>query len=642
MTKPVKVSERTRQALAMKVNGEMLARKHNGFVAIIGQSMHVVVYALSRKSADAESEWTRDEYEGSLFIGQRQPVSSADNQARFFLFVYNRKNMADLTDFLVRDMNVERHDHMVMYRNATGVTRALWFYDKADVDPIADLLEAVANGDPVAKMESPEIADQGNGVDEGMTSPPDVVSTPAIAEPKGKANGAGAADKKESVLKFFPNLEAPESGIVGSPVPANVHDPAVLESGEPLPPSVANMQREPTASNAVPAPQEPPVQNEEAIRREQMHARSHAHARAAAEFQYRAHVQSLHAQGRRIPNFPMPGSIGMPVPMPPHMHPGMHGGQFVNPQAAQMAAAAHQIHPRNPNVPPHVQEAAEKSHSPHSTQAPTHPQHPHPMHAQHMAQLQQPMNPPAHGQPPMAGHPVHPGQVPHMPHPPHQPGPPPYQQRSQHPMGPGPFAVPMPHPAQMGYIAHPQGGAIPAFFAPHMNAYSPPGAAGYMAQGPPATSNPDSPRMMHPYTTQGPGFRMHPGGGPQGWGNPGGNRDSGEQASNAILGYINGNREGGKSAGNGQTGRSSGAKGSKVNAAASARMISQGMAQLDIHGDVGGQELSVNDFRSVIQRMLTDQRLFGKAYEAYKAQWVEQKKKTEEGPATKNPGGDHA
>ncbi len=549
---------------------------------------------------------------------------------------------------------------MITYRNAENVTKGLWFYEPTDLPPILQLIGSIMRGDPLPKFlpkgtaSAPKSSDANPDQKSNKkiakskrSRPPATITTPASTKDPKDANvkASKSVDNSKadsSILQFFPNLKTPESGIVGSAIPPNAQDPIVAENGSTFSPRVLSLERVPNGQTETPSPEKSTG----------VDSKPKSPSKKAPSIADLVHEESQSPQKPAEKNPEVPGSAEASVPpvdppevllatqepapdasvqAPVQIRAQMHAQAQARAQAqvqaqyqaqaqaqAQAQYQAQQVHAHHLRMQAHARAQAQ----------------PHQMQPQSQAV-------PGYGRPTSVGL-----QVPLQPMRPgirsaqfsNRQGLPPHQGHGQNHGHPA-------HVAHMAYLAQ-QRAMQQQYFAQQGTGYSPPGASGYMGNVPghgmdmnPAEMNPQSYPEVH-FNNMAPVYPS----GSVGVVSSGANimpdaaiaHSMGVhpdhmymQASQDILDMVNqGGRNNWGARRNPQY--STGAEISGQSLSQSASMIGASMANLSIHGNAGEENLTKNDFRSVIQRMLTDQKLFNMAYDNYTAALVEKKGGEEE------------
>lgn len=114
---------------------------------IIHTSSHVAFYIYSE-----ENQWEKTDVEGAFFIYSRnaEPFHS--------IFVNNRLNTNSLIEPITGDFETQNLPPFLLYRNERTRIRGLWFYNTAECDRIADIInKLVKDCDKTKIIKNPQM-----------------------------------------------------------------------------------------------------------------------------------------------------------------------------------------------------------------------------------------------------------------------------------------------------------------------------------------------------------------------------------------------------------------------------------------------------------------------------------------------------
>lgn len=97
---------------------------------IVEQSAHVAFYTFNYE----ENEWEKTDVEGAFFIYKRtaEPFHS--------IFINNRLNTNSLVEPITTDLEIQAQPPFLLYRNERSRIRGFWFYNKDELQKVADLI----------------------------------------------------------------------------------------------------------------------------------------------------------------------------------------------------------------------------------------------------------------------------------------------------------------------------------------------------------------------------------------------------------------------------------------------------------------------------------------------------------------------
>jgi hypothetical protein len=143
MPSGVAVDESKRLAITANMNLAALRRQDPCVVAVLCSSTHVAVYEMPVEG-DAAGQWQRLDIEGPLFVVYRKDHSGGPSHR---VVVTNRKSPQNfVNDITPGAMNFETADRMIMFQDAKGRVNGLWFYVQEDLQRVFDFMAAIANG----------------------------------------------------------------------------------------------------------------------------------------------------------------------------------------------------------------------------------------------------------------------------------------------------------------------------------------------------------------------------------------------------------------------------------------------------------------------------------------------------------------
>jgi Dcp1-like decapping family len=112
-------------------------------VSILCSSTHVAVYEMPVEG-DAAGQWQRLDIEGPLFVVYRKDSSGGPSHR---VVVTNRKSPQNfVNDITPGAMSFETADRMIMFEDAKGRVTGLWFFVEEDLQRVFDFMAAIGNG----------------------------------------------------------------------------------------------------------------------------------------------------------------------------------------------------------------------------------------------------------------------------------------------------------------------------------------------------------------------------------------------------------------------------------------------------------------------------------------------------------------
>ncbi|XP_009609014.1 mRNA-decapping enzyme-like protein isoform X1 [Nicotiana tomentosiformis] len=104
---------------------------------ILITAAHVTFYEFNIDN----SQWSRKDVEGSLFVVKRGCFRSS--QPRFQFIVMNRRNTDNLVEDLLGDFEYEVQVPYLLYRNASQEVNGIWFYNQRECEEVANLFDRI-------------------------------------------------------------------------------------------------------------------------------------------------------------------------------------------------------------------------------------------------------------------------------------------------------------------------------------------------------------------------------------------------------------------------------------------------------------------------------------------------------------------
>lgn len=97
---------------------------------IVETSAHVAFYTFNYE----ENEWEKTDVEGAFFVYRRnaEPFHS--------IFINNRLNTNSLVEPITADLEIQSQPPFLLYRNERSRIRGFWFYNKNELERVADLI----------------------------------------------------------------------------------------------------------------------------------------------------------------------------------------------------------------------------------------------------------------------------------------------------------------------------------------------------------------------------------------------------------------------------------------------------------------------------------------------------------------------
>ncbi|XP_055691403.1 mRNA-decapping enzyme 1A [Lutzomyia longipalpis] len=97
---------------------------------IVETSAHVAFYTFNYE----DNEWEKTDVEGAFFVYRRnaEPFHS--------IFINNRLNTNSLVEPITADLEIQSQPPFLLYRNERSRIRGFWFYNKNELERVADLI----------------------------------------------------------------------------------------------------------------------------------------------------------------------------------------------------------------------------------------------------------------------------------------------------------------------------------------------------------------------------------------------------------------------------------------------------------------------------------------------------------------------
>ncbi len=249
----VAVDPQLRKEIATEVNVSVLRRMDPNFRHVVQTASHATLYKWKGK------EWERCDVDGTTFLYERASDDGSPNSTKYRILCINRRSPENFSHDVQRcspaDIEVVSDNTMITFPAKNGDIYGMWFYVPDELRPFHETLCAVASGKTVPALPHRRTDASGaesKGARNGTTqtrgrkkeSPRRKARiSPKNTRPAASANGAngvsqehvsvgnggGGPLKDNSLQRFFPNLQPTSNGVIGSVLPVPAHDAAAME-----------------------------------------------------------------------------------------------------------------------------------------------------------------------------------------------------------------------------------------------------------------------------------------------------------------------------------------------------------------------------------------------------------------------------
>lgn len=225
MPSGVRVDESQRQAITADMNLRRLKSIDPAVLDVLCSSSQVAVYELPAASEGGGApQWARRDIEGSLYIVSRAPGLG---EASHRVVVLNRKSPQNFVDDIVpANMDLEAADQMIMFRSPASHVTGLWFYVPEEMERVFAFIRAIVDESPLPQ---PPVA---------------AAAAPPTAYQRRPESHSGTGRKVQSSKNGTPSKQKRKSKIaqsnrIASPSPSPSLSSSPSPSPSPSPPHAA-------------------------------------------------------------------------------------------------------------------------------------------------------------------------------------------------------------------------------------------------------------------------------------------------------------------------------------------------------------------------------------------------------------------
>jgi len=115
----------------------MLQKRDPSIIKLVESSAHVTLYDFDEQ----RQSWSRTQIEGSLHLVER------DTNPRYQLIVVNKLTPENKVEDITPEMEVQDADPYLFYKNASGQTRGIWFFNHTDLEKFFSFIERLSEKD---------------------------------------------------------------------------------------------------------------------------------------------------------------------------------------------------------------------------------------------------------------------------------------------------------------------------------------------------------------------------------------------------------------------------------------------------------------------------------------------------------------
>lgn len=246
----VNVDQEQRKEIAAEVNNQVLRRIDPAFRRVMLSAAHVAIYRLNKTK-----QWERCDVEGAMFVYERAPPSMpAPSQYR--IICINRRNPKNFSENLERGdtSDIEILQEKMVSFGMNGALYGVWFYVAEEVKHFYEALFAIRMGKVLApasytqpstgnkdtnnkdvvknfiRQDRKNKKNSPNRKARAVANPStQSVGNPNVSQSSGVKSDSTGMSKDNPLQRFFPDLKTTANGILGPAMPKNAQDPTIAE-----------------------------------------------------------------------------------------------------------------------------------------------------------------------------------------------------------------------------------------------------------------------------------------------------------------------------------------------------------------------------------------------------------------------------